>query len=150
MNYIIILVFGIMSITPNKQLTKENLWKQINQTGIKYPDLVFAQALLESGEFKSKLCKENKNLFGMQMPTTRKTIATSSRKHYAKYKHWTESVFDYKLYQEYIFGKRKYTRIEYINMLNKKYSETSDYMKRVHRVLKENKSVIIDNSIVTL
>ena len=52
-----------------ESITKENLYEQIMKYGIKFPDVVFAQAVLESGQFTSKLFKSANNLFGMKIPT---------------------------------------------------------------------------------
>ena len=41
-----------------------NMLKIMNQIGIAYPDVVLAQARLETGNFTSKVFKENNNLFG--------------------------------------------------------------------------------------
>lgn len=119
------------------KLNKENLWQTIQESGIKYPDIAYAQALLESGDLKSRLVRTNKNLFGMRKPTVRKTTAVGINSKYAIYAHWTHSVHDYKLWQEYLFRKKTLSRAEYIAYIQRKYSETSDYMSRVRRVLKK-------------
>lgn len=54
---------------------------------IAYPEIVYAQALLETGHFKSDLCVRHNNLFGLY---------NSKRKRYYKFNHWTESVKAYK------------------------------------------------------
>ena len=148
-NFVILGIF-LLSFTLEKEeaeLNKENLWRTIVDQGIKFPDLVFAQALLESGDLRSSLCVKSNNLFGMKMPTKRETVAKPGKKDYAKYDHWVQSVRDYKLLQEYLFRKREYTRSEYVEMLSRRYSETGDYVNRVRRVLKENRSVIDQNKI---
>jgi hypothetical protein len=148
--FFLLLGIFLLSFTPKKEkedLNKENLWRTIVDQGIKFPDLVFAQALLESGDLRSSLCVKSNNLFGMKMPTERKTVAKHGKNDYAKYDHWVQSVRDYKLLQEYLFRKREYTRSEYVEMLSRRYSETRDYVKRVRRVLNENKSVIDQNKI---
>ena len=134
-------------LSPKEEaLTKENLWHTIKEMDIKHPDVVFAQALLESGDFSSKVCKMNNNLFGMKMPETRKTVAHLGFKGYAKYESWKQSIYDYKLYQEHLFRHGELSRTQYMVKLNRIYSEVSDYAVRLKRVIKENKNVISQNS----
>lgn len=54
--------------------------------GIKHPRIVTAQAILESGNFESKLFKEYNNPFGLY---------NSKKKDYFKFKHWTDAVAAY-------------------------------------------------------
>lgn len=54
--------------------------------GIKHPRIVTAQAILESGNFESKLFKEYNNPFGLY---------NSKEKDYFKFKHWTDAVAAY-------------------------------------------------------
>jgi uncharacterized FlgJ-related protein len=123
----------------NLQLNKANLWTTIQESGIKYPDIVYAQAILESGALKSKLVRINKNLFGMRKPTKRKTTAIGKKSKYAVYINWQASVQDYKLWQDYLFRKKKMNRAEYISYLQKRYSETPNYMSRVKKIIKYEK-----------
>ena len=76
--------FFFISEDPLKPLSKENLWVEIKECNIKFPEIVFAQALLESGELKSTVTKLNNNLFGMKYPYKRNTTAVGVRKGYAK------------------------------------------------------------------
>lgn len=146
MKRVLILLSGILCLgftTPSKPLTKQALWEEINQAGIQYPDLVFAQALLESGDLKSKIARLNRNVFGMKLPSIRTTTAIGQKRGHALFKHWTESVRDYKLYQDFVFKKKNITsRKAYIRYLNKVYSEVNDYSKRLTRVLSEHKNLI--------
>ena len=82
---------------------------------IAHPDIVMAQAIIESGNFKSNIFKENNNLFGMKMPEYRKTTAIGINRGHAVYRNWRESVIDYALWQ----GKRA------------RYQTTSQYLRRL-------------------
>jgi flagellum-specific peptidoglycan hydrolase FlgJ len=87
----------------NRQQTEfsaDNL-KRLITILCKHPDIVYAQARLESGEFKSRLFLDYNNLFGMRLPLVRQTTATGRAMGHAVYKHWSESVYDYMLYQQY-------------------------------------------------
>lgn len=124
-------------------LSKENLWKEIKTLDIKYPEFVFAQAILESGHFKSNLSKINNNLFGMKVPSRRETLAIGkSKSGYAIYKHWKDSVKDYLLFQNYILSKNNYdTKEKYIDFISRRYSETEGYVSKVNKVVKSNKEI---------
>ena len=65
--------------------TKEQVTAEIQRQGIHHPDIVLAQARLETGNFKSDRCRRDHNLFGIK-----------HGKKYARYRTWQESVADYK------------------------------------------------------
>lgn len=74
------------------ELTIPNLYKEIIRNGILYPKIVLAQAILETGWFRSSVCRNKHNLFGLTNPRTGK---------YYEFNHWTESVQAY------------YTKVQY-------------------------------------
>ena len=74
------------------ELTIYNLYKEIIRNGILYPKIVLAQAILETGWFRSSVCRNKHNLFGLTNPRTGK---------YYEFNHWTESVRAY------------YTKVQY-------------------------------------
>mgnify|MGYP001511480487 CR=1 FL=1 len=74
------------------ELTIPNLYKEIIRNGILYPKIVLAQAILETGWFRSSVCRNKHNLFGLNNPRTGK---------YYEFNHWTESVKAY------------YTKVQY-------------------------------------
>lgn len=126
-------------------LNKQNLWYLIKTLNIEHPEVVFAQAVLESGAFKSGLCKYNNNLFGMKLPTRRETVAVgASKSGYAKYTHWTESVEDYALYQQYVFRKGKFGKSEYFNYLDKRYAEGENYSLKLRNIINKNKQIFTE------
>ena len=69
-------------------LSKENLMNELKAQDIQFPEIVVAQALLETGNFKSYSCINRNNLFGL-----RKKDGT-----YMSFEHWTECVAAYKKY----------------------------------------------------
>ena len=73
-------------------LTIPNLYQEIIRNGIRHPKIVLAQAILETGWFRSPLCRNRHNLFGLTNPKTGK---------YYEFNHWTESVQSY------------YTKVQY-------------------------------------
>jgi len=80
--------------------TEENLIMSMYDLDIQHKETVFRQAVVESGNFKSKLFKNGNNLFGMRRATQRETKALKKTyMGYAKYPHWIHSIIDYKIWQ---------------------------------------------------
>jgi uncharacterized FlgJ-related protein len=122
--------------------SQEMLAFAIRDMGIKFPEMVFKQAMLESGWLKSRLAKKQNNLFGMKMPRKRETFATKKGKNnYAYYESWAHSVADYKLYQD----NRNITDINSF-LSNSKYSQTHNYKERLMAIKIPDKIKQILNS----
>lgn len=66
---------------------KEGLKEALIYYSIQHPDIVYAQAILETGHFKSVGCLKHNNLFGLY---------NSKTKRYCRFNHWSESVIAYK------------------------------------------------------
>ena len=105
------------------ELTISNLYREIVRNGILYPEIVLAQAILETGWFRSSLCRDRNNLFGLTNPRTGK---------YFEFGHWTESVRAYYTKVQY-----KYKGGNYLLWLRKiGYAEDPNYVRSVIKVLK--------------
>ncbi len=106
------------------ELTIPNLLAEIEKNGIKYPKIVLAQAILETGWFKSPVCRNKHNLFGLTNPRTGK---------YYEFNHWTESVKAYYTKVQY-----RYKGGNYLLWLKKiGYAEDPGYIRAVIRVLRQ-------------
>ena len=135
------LLLVLMSFTTRKEtesvsLTHVLLYEQINQKNIKFPDIVFAQAVLESGHFKSPLFINQNNLFGMRAPKKRETTAINKgKKEYALYNDWDSSIEDYLLWQEFTLkNKGNLTRSQYFALLSRVYASDKRYVTSLKRV----------------
>lgn len=114
------------------------LYDHLLKSGVKFPEIAFAQAVLESSHFTSPLFERANNLFGMQYPIKRETTAISSTNGYSKYENWRESVNDYKLWQEFLFNRRgELSKTEYFAYLQKWYAEDKRYLTKVKNKIKE-------------
>lgn len=150
MKKLIILLLVFSSFMPHTRaksdlslLTKENLWLTIKAMDIMYPEIAFAQAILETGHFKSNNCKEANNLFGMMMPNVRETVAIrKNNRGFAVYETWMHSVQDYALYQEFMMRKRKMTRSQYLNFIDRKYSESRGYARKLRDIIQKHKDIL--------
>ena len=106
------------------ELTIPNLYKEIIRNGILYPKIVLAQAILETGWFRSSVCRNKHNLFGLTNPRTGK---------YYEFNHWTESVRAYYTKVQY-----KYKGGNYLLWLDEiGYAEDPKYVQKATQVLLE-------------
>ena len=106
------------------ELTIPNLYKEIIRNGILYPKIVLAQAILETGWFRSSVCRNKHNLFGLINPRTEK---------YYEFNHWTESVRAYYTKVQY-----KYKGGNYLLWLEEiGYAEDPFYIIGIMKVLKK-------------
>ena len=105
------------------ELTIPNLYQEIIRNGIQYPRIVLAQAILETGWFRSPLCRNRHNLFGLTNPKTGK---------YYEFNYWTESVRAYYTKVQY-----KYKGGNYLLWLRDiGYAEDPMYVREVIHILK--------------
>lgn len=127
-----------------ESISKESLYEQIIKYGIKFPDIVFAQAVLESGAFTSKLFKTANNLFGMKVPTKRETSSVGkTQSGYSKYTDWNLSVYDYFLWQDYMLkNKSELTKNQYLALLGKVYATDKRYVSSLKRVIGEHQHIL--------
>lgn len=95
------------------QTPKEGLEEALPYYGLKHKDIVYAQAVLETEHFKSKVCLNYNNLFGLY---------DSRNKDYYKFNHWTESIVAYKewIQKKYQPPNNYYAFLEEINYANDK------------------------------
>lgn len=105
-------------------LTIPNLYQEIIRNGIRHPKIVLAQAILETGWFRSPLSRNRHNLFGLTNPKTGK---------YYEFNHWTESVRAYYTKVQY-----KYKGGNYLLWLHKiGYAEDPRYVREVMKVVSQ-------------
>ena len=108
---------------PDMELNMANLMKVMEHYRIKYPRIVAAQALLETGYFTSKGCWERKNLFGLRRP---------SDGSYYEFERWEDSVKAYRDYVQY-----KYNGGNYYKFLDRiGYAEDKEYVFKVNQIAK--------------
>lgn len=67
-------------------LSEENLYNELVAQGVDFPKIVQAQAILETGHFKSYACLQQNNLFGLR----------NGDGTYMSFDHWTNAVASYK------------------------------------------------------
>lgn len=108
------------------QTPKEGLEEALSYYGLEHKDIVYAQAVLETGHFKSKVCLKYNNLFGLY---------NSKEKRYCKFKHWTESVVAYLDYVQYRYKPPN----DYYKFLSDiGYAEDPDYINKLKGIVSRN------------
>lgn len=114
-------------------LTIPNLYQEIIRNGIRHPKIVLAQAILETGWFRSPLCRNRHNLFGLTNPKTGK---------YYEFNHWTESVRAYYTKVQYRYGQKNQINTsdaDYLKWLRDiGYAEDPRYIQAVLQVMKQH------------
>jgi len=75
--------------------SEQKLKEYILELNLKYPEVILAQAKLESGNFTSRAFREQNNLFGLHVAKQRPTLAKRGRGKLAHYSSWRDSVVDY-------------------------------------------------------
>jgi uncharacterized FlgJ-related protein len=111
-----------------------NMITTMTEIGIVYPDIVMAQARIETAHFTSKIFKENHNLFGMKLPEQRSTTATGEQYNHATYTSWRQSVIDYKIWQDRVLTKVK-SRRAYLKYLSKYYATDKQYVTLIKKMI---------------
>jgi hypothetical protein len=108
-------------------LTKENFFTVCRILEIKHPDVVYAQARLESGNFTSSHYRNRKNFLG---------IYDSKRKRYMSFDHWTDCLVAYRDKVQYRY-KRNLDREDYLHWLVETgYAEDPNYISKLRKMLK--------------
>jgi len=110
----------------NEPFSEKALVQMLEDLNVKYPHVVLAQAILETGHFKSEIFKQNNNLFGMKEAKVRQHTADGTNLGHACYDSWQESVIDYALYQARYLSHIK-SESEYLLYLNERYAESGNY-----------------------
>lgn len=112
----------------------EKLVDEIKHLNFKYPYIVYAQALLETGRFKKPIFLENNNLFGMKEAMVRVSTSLGTENGHAYYKNWKESLIDYALYYA-TYLSRIDNEDDYISYLSQRYAEDRDYAKKLREII---------------
>lgn len=125
--------------------TQDNLVKELKRLNVRFPHIVLAQSILETGYWDSRIYQENNNLFGMKQARARATTAKGTQLGHAYYDDWKESVTDYALYQAAYLNKLR-TEKKYLNYLERNYAEAKNYDKNLIAIIeRENlKELFLD------
>lgn len=124
----------LIKIRDADEFNKEKLIHMLIELNVKYPHIVLAQSIIETGSWRSKIFLENHNLFGMKEARSRPTTAGGTQYNHAYYNHWRESVRDYALYQcRYLSSIN--SESEYFNYLSSYYAESPHYVNSIRELI---------------
>lgn len=101
------------------ELNKDNFSRVCAYYNVQFDTIVYRQAVLESSNFTSELCRKYNNFLGLY----------DSRNHdYYKFKHWSECIKSYRDLVQYKYNPEKYG-VDYYDFLKKlPYAEDSLYI----------------------
>lgn len=105
------------------ELNLYNLMKVMGEIGLSNKLFVLAQAVLETGNFNSRVCREYNNLFG---------LFDSRNKDYFRFESWEDSVVGYKKMIQY-----RYKGGNYLRFLKQiRYAEDPNYIPKIAKTAK--------------
>lgn len=126
----------VLSSEEDDSFSAEKLHDFIKSMNIKFPNIVYRQSVLESGNFKSAVFKENNNMLGMRVPKSRPTTNIGENLNHAAYKSWKDCVVDYALWQA-SFARKINTEEQYYEFLDEVYCDYVLNGKKYSQHLKE-------------
>lgn len=124
--YLALILSGTFSLSAHEvpsfmsKSPEEGLMEALEYYDIHHKEIVYAQAVLETGYFKSGGCQKGNNLFGLR------------GKHYHRYSHWSESVKAYKekIQSRYRLGEDYYKFLKRIH-----YAENPQYINILKKIV---------------
>jgi flagellum-specific peptidoglycan hydrolase FlgJ len=119
------------------KFSKERFVEELKNKKIKFPHIIMAQAILESGFGKSQIFKENNNLFGMRLARSRMTTASKAKSNFAYYDKWQDCVLDMGYYQASLNNLN--TEEKYFLFLGAIYAQNSEYVVHLKNIIEQQK-----------
>jgi uncharacterized FlgJ-related protein len=112
--------------------SKSEVLNYIKGCGIKHPEIVMKQCLLETRHLTSRRCVEDHNLFAMKMPKQRPSLSCGqSSERYCVFASWQQSIRDYALYQMMYYKGGDY--YEFLSRGN--YAESKQYINKLKSII---------------
>ena len=130
----------LIILDEENEFTREKFIQEIKSLNFRYPHIVFAQAVIESGNFGSNIFKENHNLFGMKQARIRANLAKGTNRSHAYYDNWKHSLYDYALYYSEYLSDIK-SEEKYFEYINQRYAEDPNYDVKVRKLSAEYKNL---------
>lgn len=128
---------GEAILYPTKEINDSILYAYLEEINAWYPDILLAQAKVESGSYTSTVFKKANNLYGMKQVYSRFHCQTGSYNSYGGYDSWKLSVLDRVLYDLFVFDSIKPEREVYLKQL-RNYAESQNYIETINKVINSN------------
>jgi len=119
--------------------TEQKLYEYLVELNVKHPEIVIAQARLETGNYSSEVFRQNNNLFGMKEARIRISTNQGTNLGHAVYENWKQCVLDYAFYQATYLSDLKKEK-DYLNYLDRSYAEDPNYINKVQKIAAKIKS----------
>lgn len=126
----------ILVMSRQNQFSNDKLIKKIKEMNFLFPYIVYGQAILETNNFQSNVFIENKNMFGMKIPTKRVTLSNGRQGAYAYYTNWVDSLYDYGLYYATYLSQFQIEE-DYYNYLSQFYAEDTAYVTKLKNIIQK-------------
>jgi len=129
---------AVINLITNESFSKQKFFEEIDRSKFKYPDIIKAQALIESQHFTSPVWKENNNALGMKLPNTRFTVATGDHLGHAVYSNWKDCIKDRLIYEALYLN--NLSRTQYYKYLDQVYARagTTKYSDLIKTLIQQN------------
>lgn len=125
-------------LAERNQFSSEKLIAKIKEMHFQFPYIIYGQALLETDHFRSRIFRENNNIFGMKEATKRVNVSTGTQYDHAFYNNWMDSVYDYGLYYASYLSKLS-SEDQYYNYLSDFYAEDTSYVEKLKALIVKEK-----------
>lgn len=109
------------------ELNKENFFLVCEIYDIKFPEIVYSQARLESGNFKSKLFQTKNNFLGLY---------NSRIKDFYEFDHWTDCLLGYKDLLQFKYNGDDNQETYYKFLKELPYAMDPEYTQKVREIAK--------------
>lgn len=119
-------------VVPDKEFSKANLIAMLKDMNVKHYRVAYAQAVVETGNFTSRMFRSNNNLFGMKVSRQRANTCSGSRHGHAYYSTWERSVVDYALYYNKYLS--RLSERELYRYLGENYASDSNYINKIKQI----------------
>lgn len=107
------------------ELNKDNFFLVCKIYDIKFPEIVYAQARLESGNFKSKLFQTKNNFLGLY---------NSRIKDFYEFDHWTDCLLGYRDLLQFKYNGDDNQETYYKFLKDLPYAMDPEYIQKVRRI----------------
>lgn len=126
----------VINLVTNNSFSLSAFKKEVYQSNFKFPDIIIAQAYIESQHFSSPVWLENHNMFGMKVAKSRFTLAIDDNLNHAVFKNWKDCVKDRLIYDALYVN--NLTRAQYLGFLDKRYARAggTNYSKLINQVIR--------------
>lgn len=118
--------------------TEEEVFEMVDRMPFKYPDIIKAQILLETGHLTSEVYKHNNNLFGMRVAKQRLTLAKGENLKHAYFESLEDCIIDRLVYEAKYLN--NLNREQYFDFLDRLYAEGDNYSNKLKQIIENNEN----------